>query len=89
MKPIMVFSTLSSVIISCLLAKRIYTNQQYKGINSTKKIHRYDISTIRQINIYFERGKGIIEQIQGENLELEYYFSNVSQEKSFVYTENN
>ncbi|MEE6727834.1 hypothetical protein PS420_07675 [Pediococcus acidilactici] len=57
-------------------------------MNSAKMHYHYDISAVHKINLYFERGKGTIEQIAGEQLKIEYYFANAAQENSFVYTEN-
>ncbi len=88
MKPIKLISLMSSVTISSLLAKKVYANYQSKGIESEKKTCKFDLSKIDQLNIFFERGQGKIEHIPGNHLEIEYYFTNREQAKSFVFTEN-
>ncbi|QDJ22502.1 hypothetical protein CPU05_05130 [Pediococcus acidilactici] len=88
MKTITLISALSSVTISCWLAKKMYKNQQFQGVNSAKMHYHYDISAVHKINLYFERGTGTIEQTAREQLKIEYYFANAAQENSFVYTEN-
>ncbi|MDV2602532.1 hypothetical protein [Pediococcus acidilactici] len=65
MKTITLISALSSVTISCWLAKKMYKNQKFQGVNSAKMHYHYDISTVHKINLYFERGTGTIEQTAG------------------------
>ncbi|WP_080873834.1 DUF4097 family beta strand repeat-containing protein [Oceanobacillus timonensis] len=48
----------------------------------------FDLSKVDYLSIFFERGKGTVEHIPGNNVEIEYYFTKEEHAKSFVFTED-